>query len=125
MDGKIIAVGVVDILPSCVSSVYLYYDPDYAFLSPGTLTSLFEIAFTRKLQKETFPNLTNYYMGYYIHSCSKMRYKAKYSPSWLLCPVTYQWVPVQDALPLLDKSKFATLSQDNTSPAQGSVLRCN
>jgi len=118
MDGKIIAVGVVDILPSCVSSVYLCYDPDYAFLSPGTLTSLFEITFTRKLQKETFPNLTNYYMGYYIHSCSKMRYKAKYSPSCLLCPVTYQWVPVEDALPLLDKSKFATLSQDTTnSPA--------
>ena len=123
MDGKIIAVGVIDILPSCISSVYLYYDPDYAFLSPGTLTSLFEIGFTRKLQKEHFPNLTNYYMGYYIHSCSKMRYKAKYSPSWILCPVTYQWVPVQDALPLLDKSKFATLSQDtskqtaDTSPA--------
>jgi len=123
IDGKIIAVGVIDILPSCISSVYLYYDPDYAFLSPGTLTSLFEIAFTRKLQKEHFPNLTNYYMGFYIHSCSKMKYKAKYSPSWLLCPVTYQWVPVQDALPLLDKSKFAKLcsSQDPAvlDPASG------
>ena len=27
LNGKIIAVGVIDILPSCVSSVYLYYDP--------------------------------------------------------------------------------------------------
>ena len=27
LDGRIIAVGVVDILPHCVSSVYLYYDP--------------------------------------------------------------------------------------------------
>ena len=110
IDDKIVAVGVIDILPSCVSSVYLYYDPDYAFLSPGTLTSLFEIAFTRKLQKEHFPNLIHYYMGFYIHSCPKMRYKAKYTPSWLLCPVTYRWVSVKDAVPLLDKSKFAKLN---------------
>merc|ERR1719433_923289 len=117
IDGRIVAVGVIDILPHCVSSVYLYYDPDFAFLSLGTLTALFEIAFTRKLNRD-LAALKFYYMGYYIHSCSKMRYKSKYSPSWLLCPVTYQWVPVQDALPLLDKSKFATLSQDTTnSPA--------
>merc|ERR1712223_733264 len=43
IDGRIIAVGVIDILPHCVSSVYLYYDPDFSFLSPGTLTSLLEI----------------------------------------------------------------------------------
>lgn len=40
LDGKIIAVGVVDILPFCLSSVYLYYDPDYAFLSLGTYSAL-------------------------------------------------------------------------------------
>jgi len=108
IDGRIVAVGVLDILPNCVSSVYLYYDPDFAFLSPGTLTSLFEIAFTRKLQAER-PQLKYYYMGYYIHSCPKMRYKAKYHPSWLLCPQTYKWEPVKNCLLLLDKSKFAVL----------------
>jgi arginine-tRNA-protein transferase len=35
IDGKLIAVGVIDILPICLSSVYLFYDPDYAFLSLG------------------------------------------------------------------------------------------
>ncbi|XP_045147567.1 arginyl-tRNA--protein transferase 1 isoform X1 [Echinops telfairi] len=40
LDGKIIAVGVIDILPSCVSSVYLYYDPDYSFLSLGVYSAL-------------------------------------------------------------------------------------
>jgi len=40
LDGKIIAVGVIDILPHCVSSVYFYYDPDYAFLSLGTYSAL-------------------------------------------------------------------------------------
>ena len=32
------------------------------------------------------PLLTHYYMGYYIHTCHKMRYKAGYRPSELLCP---------------------------------------
>jgi len=109
IDGRIFAVGVIDVLPHCVSSVYLYYDPDFSFLSPGTLTSLFEISFTRKV------SLKYYYMGYYIHSCPKMRYKAKYHPSWLLCPKTYNWVPVKQALNLLDKSKYAVLNPENSS----------
>jgi arginine-tRNA-protein transferase len=122
IDGKIMAVGVIDILPHCISSVYLYYDPDYAFLSPGTLTSLFEIAFVRNLQREKLPSLKFYYMGYYIHSCPKMRYKAKYHPSWLVCPVTYEWIPVNQAMPLLDKSKFAMLNQEAGATESNKVV---
>jgi len=40
LDDKLIAVGVIDILPACVSSVYFFYDPDYSFLSLGTYGSL-------------------------------------------------------------------------------------
>lgn len=40
LDGKLIAVAVLDILPHCVSSVYFYYDPDYKFLSLGTYSAL-------------------------------------------------------------------------------------
>merc|ERR1712223_375942 len=116
IDGRIFAVGVIDILPHCVSSVYLYYDPDFSFLSPGTLTSLFEISFTRKVA------LKYYYMGYYIHSCPKMRYKAKYHPSWLLCPKTYNWVPVKQALQLLDKSKYSALNNPNESEANDEAV---
>ena len=32
---RMVAVGVVDILPTCVSSVYLYYHPEFASLSLG------------------------------------------------------------------------------------------
>uniref|UniRef100_A0A5F9D1U0 Arginyl-tRNA--protein transferase 1 n=1 Tax=Oryctolagus cuniculus TaxID=9986 RepID=A0A5F9D1U0_RABIT len=74
LDGKIIAVGVIDILPSCVSSVYLYYDPEYSFLSLGVYSALREIAFTRQLHEKA-PQLSYYYMGFYIHSCPKMKYK--------------------------------------------------
>ncbi|PIK59131.1 putative arginyl-tRNA--protein transferase 1 isoform X4 [Apostichopus japonicus] len=37
IDGKLVAVAVLDILPHSVSSVYFYYDPDYHFLSLGKL----------------------------------------------------------------------------------------
>ncbi|XP_037394463.1 arginyl-tRNA--protein transferase 1 isoform X5 [Pygocentrus nattereri] len=40
LDGRIVAVGVIDILPSCVSSVYLYYHPDFASLSLGSYSAL-------------------------------------------------------------------------------------
>ena len=127
IDGRIVAVGVIDILPHCVSSVYLYYDPDFAFLSPGTLTSLYEIAWTRQLQAK-FPALKYYYMGFYIHSCPKMRYKAKYYPSWLLCPKSYEWVSIKQSLPLLDKSKYAILSskdEESKNEANDSIVLFN
>ncbi|KAM6916023.1 arginyl-tRNA--protein transferase 1 isoform 2-T2 [Xenentodon cancila] len=111
LDGQIVAVGVVDILPTCVSSVYLYYNPDFAPLSLGSYSALREIAFTRQLQKQS-PKLSYYYLGFYIHSCSKMRYKGQYRPSDLLCPETYVWVPIERCVPLLDNSRYARFNQE-------------
>ncbi|KAM9476861.1 arginyl-tRNA--protein transferase 1 isoform 1-T1 [Clarias gariepinus] len=111
LDGRIIAVGVIDILPNCVSSVYLYYHPDFAFLSMGSYSALREIAFTRQLQKQS-PKLSYYYLGFYIHSCPKMRYKGQYQPSDLLCPETYMWVTIEKCIPRLDTSAYARLNDD-------------
>ena len=112
VDGKIICVGVLDILPHCVSSVYFYYDPDYSFLSLGTLSSLFEISYVRKLSTSWDPKLYYYYMGFYIHSCPKMRYKSQYHPSFLLCPETYSWFDVNKCTPKLDFSKYSRFNED-------------
>ncbi|KAM9052131.1 arginyl-tRNA--protein transferase 1 isoform 4-T4 [Megaptera novaeangliae] len=118
LDGKIIAVGVIDILPYCVSSVYLYYDPDYSFLSLGVYSALREIAFTRQLHEKT-PELSYYYMGFYIHSCPKMKYKGQYRPSDLLCPETYVWVPIEQCLPSLENSKYCRFNQDPEAVDEG------
>ncbi|XP_053306228.1 arginyl-tRNA--protein transferase 1 isoform X2 [Spea bombifrons] len=111
LDGKIIAVGVIDILPHCVSSVYLYYDPDYSFLSPGVYSALREIEFTRDLHKKA-ADLCYYYMGFYIHTCPKMRYKGQYKPSYLLCPETYAWMSIENGVPLLERSKYSRLNSN-------------
>nr|XP_058154245.1 arginyl-tRNA--protein transferase 1 isoform X20 [Dasypus novemcinctus] len=118
LDGKIIAVGVIDILPYCVSSVYLYYDPDYSYLSLGVYSALREIAFTRQLHEKT-AQLSYYYMGFYIHSCSKMKYKGQYRPSDLLCPETYVWVPIEQCLPSLENSKYCRFNQDPEAVDEG------
>uniref|UniRef100_H2Y4K0 Arginyl-tRNA--protein transferase 1 n=2 Tax=Ciona savignyi TaxID=51511 RepID=H2Y4K0_CIOSA len=109
LDGKLVAVGVLDILPSCISSVYLYYDPDYGFLSFGVYSALSEISLVRRLTR-THPCLTHYYMGYYIQSCPKMRYKSAYKPSYLLCPESYEWVPIEKCEATLQESPYSRLN---------------
>lgn len=41
MDGKLICVGVLDILPLCVSSVYLFYEPERSDLQLGKVSGVF------------------------------------------------------------------------------------
>ncbi|XP_031253732.1 arginyl-tRNA--protein transferase 2-like isoform X2 [Pistacia vera] len=109
IDDQLVAVGVIDILPKCLSSKYLFWDPDFAFLSLGKYSALQEIGCVKENQVHC-PTLEYYYLGYYIHSCRKMRYKAAYRPSELLCPLRYQWVPYDIARPLLDKRPYVVLT---------------
>ncbi|KAK6929463.1 N-end aminoacyl transferase, N-terminal [Dillenia turbinata] len=118
IDGQLVAVGVIDILPKCLSSKYLFWDPDLAFLSLGKFTALQEINWV--IENEVHcPSLQYYYLGYYIHSSSKMRYKAAYRPSELLCPLRYQWVPFDIARPLLDKRPYVVLSDYESLQSRG------
>ncbi|CAB4054108.1 ATE1 [Lepeophtheirus salmonis] len=107
LDGKIFCVGAVDILPDSVSSVYLYYDPDFGFLSPGTLSALWELGLLRAKGFHASDELSYYYMGFYIHTCPKMRYKGHYSGSQLLCLESMNWFPFQDCISKLDSLKYS------------------
>lgn len=112
LDDTLIAVGVIDILPKCVSSVYFFYDPDFNFLTLGTYGTLREVDFIQDLSS-TRPELSEYYMGFYIHTCQKMRYKGKLQPSYLLCPEIYSWHLINDdLLKLLDEKKYARFNLD-------------
>lgn len=102
MDGKLFMVAVIDMLPECLSSVYLFYDPDFDFISPGVYSSLSEILYVKQLSKY-LPSLKYYYLGYYIHNVQKMKYKAQYQPSDLLCPTKYVFVSMKDVLELVEK----------------------
>ena len=79
-------------------------------LALGRVGALFEIQWvldhmpTTDIHKPW--DLQYYYMGYYIHSCPKMSYKAQYAPSDLLCPATCAWFPVEQCRALLDENKY-------------------
>lgn len=61
-------------------------------------------------------------MGFYIHSCPKMRYKGKYRPSYLLCPETYEWIPIDLATLKLDRAKYSRLTDNpNAVDVNGQV----
>jgi len=102
LGGTLVAVGVVDILPRCLSSVYAFYDPVLSrVLNLGKYTALREIEWVRRASVYR-PDLKYYYLGYYIHSCPKMRYKADFRPSSLRCPVTGTWVLFECADPRIE-----------------------
>lgn len=64
LDGKLIALAVIDILPSCISSVYFLYDPEYSFLGLGKYSVFREISLVQEYN-ERFEDLKHYYMGKY------------------------------------------------------------
>lgn len=97
LDGRLIAMGVLDLLPHCVSAVYFIYHDDFGKWSFGKLSALREV--TLALEGD----YKYYYMGYYIHSCAKMRYKADYKPQHVLDPVSLEWSELDEDL----KSKMA------------------
>jgi arginine-tRNA-protein transferase len=49
------------------------------------------------------PSLHYYYLGFYLHSCHRMRYKGDYRPSDLLCPRHKCWVPLERVQGSLDQ----------------------
>ncbi|KAJ5899315.1 arginine-tRNA-protein transferase [Penicillium taxi] len=110
LDGRLIAVAVLDLLPSGISSVYFFYDPDYDKWELGKLSALREIAFSHE------HGYTYYYMGYYIHNCQKMRYKANFRPQYILDPETYTWDPLDGEFrEKLDTRDYVSLSKDRSS----------
>ncbi|KAI9804571.1 MAG: Arginyl-tRNA--protein transferase 1 [Piccolia ochrophora] len=107
VDGELVAIGVIDLLPHSVSAVYFIYRDDVSKWNFGKLGALREAALTIE------EGLKYYYMGYYIHSCIKMRYKGDYSPQFVLDPETYDWDALDDDLrSRLDVRKYVSLSRE-------------
>lgn len=73
-DGALRAVAVLDTLPSGLSAVYTFYDPDSAGRGLGTYSILLQIELARA------ENLPYLYLGYWIHGHPKMDYKARFRP---------------------------------------------
>ena len=121
IDGVLICVGVLDILPGAVSSVYLFYDPAYDHLSLGRISACREALLTRELSDRTGTEWW-YYMGYYIPNCSKMSYKGDYAPSYLADPRTLEWRPLVEYQAVWrDRQNHVNASGDGVAVAVAEV----
>ncbi|KAI0352829.1 hypothetical protein OH77DRAFT_1427947 [Trametes cingulata] len=115
VDGELIAVGVIDILPYCVSSVYFMYEKKWEKFSLGKLSALREAALAREIHEAGVCDMKYLYMGYYIHPCPKMRYKGDYSPSYLADPEEHTWFPLDKCRPLLEEYHYACFAHPEHS----------
>ena len=116
LDGKIIAVGIWDILPTCLSSVYLYYDTDYQFLDLGVFTAIREIEYVKSFHDLIDKNFKYYMMGFYCETVQKLRYKGFYQPTELLDRYTMNYVYLKDVQKLISDGKNHKLSEKENNP---------
>jgi arginine-tRNA-protein transferase len=77
-DGKLIGVDLIDFTDDGISSIYFYYDPDYAHLSLGRYSIYQQILLARRM------GLRWIYLGYYVRDCKSLCYKADYTPHQFL-----------------------------------------
>ena len=117
IDGKIVAVGIWDILPTCLSSVYLYYDTDYQFLDLGVFTAIREIEYAKSFHDLIDNNFKYYMMGFYCETVQKLRYKGFYQPTELLDRFTMNNVYLKDVQNLIKDGKNHKLSNGPNNPS--------
>ena len=116
IDGKIVAVGIVDILPNYLSSVYLYYDTDYQFLDLGVVTAILEIEYARSFHALIDNNFKYYTLGFYSENIQKLRYKGFYYPTQILDRFTMKYVFLRDVQQILKEGKHVQLSKEQKNP---------
>jgi len=76
--GRVIGIGLVDVVPNGTSSVYFFHDPSWRPDGPGTFSILQEIEFARQTKR---PHV---YLGYYVADCPSMSYKSRFGPHEIL-----------------------------------------
>ncbi len=76
--GRLIGAGILDVGVLSCSAVYTYFDPEHAWLSPGTFSILAQIEYCRRSGVQWL------YLGYYIGANPHMNYKTRFRPFQLL-----------------------------------------
>lgn len=71
--GALVAVGIIDVVPQGVSTVYFFWDPTLRDLSIGTWSALYEIELCRRWEKRY------YYLGYLVPGAKTMSYKSHFA----------------------------------------------
>jgi len=74
LEGRLLAVAVVDRLETGLSAAYTFFDPDEDRRGLGTLAVLWQVGEARRRGLEWV------YLGFWIEGCRKMNYKDRFRP---------------------------------------------
>ena len=77
-DNRLVGVDLFDLVEDGISAVYFYYDPDYARLSLGIFSLLYQIDLAKRL------GLKYIYLGYWVDGCKAFAYKEQFQPEEIL-----------------------------------------
>lgn len=75
---KLVALGLIDVTPDCLSAAYFFYHPDIARLSPGVGNVMGCVDLAREL------GCQHMYLGYRVDGCKSLTYKGQFRPHELL-----------------------------------------
>jgi arginine-tRNA-protein transferase len=78
LDGRLIGVGYVDVVPEGLSAIYFFYEPALRERSVGTWNVLSILDETRRRK------LAHVYLGYFVEGCGSLAYKANFRPNEVL-----------------------------------------
>jgi arginine-tRNA-protein transferase len=78
LGGRLVALGICDLTPHALSTVYFYFDPAESRRGLGLFSTLVEIEQARRWKRPY------YYYGYWVPGCAKMEYKASTADHELL-----------------------------------------
>ena len=63
IDGKLVAVGVIDICEKYFNSAYFIIDPEYRKLNLGVVGAIKELEYMRLIKQKYNPNMQYYHLG--------------------------------------------------------------
>ena len=116
LDGELVMLSIIDVLPTHFVSIYFIYDPDLRFMVPGIFSILVEIDLVQQLTGE---QPAYFALGYYNHKSYKVNYKRQFKPQDVLCNETNVYVSLEDALPKLILKPYIRLAGDEVEEKEG------
>ncbi len=75
---ELLGIGLVDVTPNALSSIYFYHRPEWRPAGPGTYSALCELEFARETGRRWL------YLGYWIPENASMAYKNRFTPYEIL-----------------------------------------
>ncbi len=127
LDGKLVAIGIVDVVPKGMVSIYMWYDvsKEVAKLSFGVYSALKEIEIVRERHNRD-PTVEYYYLQGWNANNHKLSYKANYEPEEFYCPgISTNWVASKDKVnEEMERFRQEKAPQEAMDTAPGECVCC-